>query len=140
MEIDGRMQALRPSERTSLEIVETPSVPDLGASLTWQQSFGIDFPASTPPNTPPQTLRDHLESMRKRSSEPPNEDNLVLWSNNSATSPDVIGVAQTILALPITQVSVERAFSHLPQVITNRRGNLLNSTVENILIRKLNYK
>jgi peptide methionine sulfoxide reductase MsrA len=32
--------------------------------------------------------------------------------------------------------SVEKAFSHLPLVITNRSGKLIDSTEENLLIRK----
>ena len=49
-------------------------------------------------------------------------------------------VAEIVLATPITQVSVERAFSHLPLIITDRRGRLLNSSVEDIIISKLNKK
>lgn len=45
-----------------------------------------------------------------------------------------------MLAVPATQVSVERAFSALATVLTKLRSKLTNRSLSNILITKLNFE
>lgn len=47
-------------------------------------------------------------------------------------------VAAVVLALPATQVTVERAFSNLPLLITDRSASLRTTTINDILTIKLN--
>lgn len=58
--------------------------------------------------------------------------------NNGSSDPGLEKLAKIVLALPVTQVTVERAFSHLPLVITNRRNRLMAKTIEAIFMVKFN--
>ncbi|XP_062553751.1 zinc finger BED domain-containing protein 4-like [Armigeres subalbatus] len=60
------------------------------------------------------------------------------WVNRRDTHPELYSVAKVVLAVPSNQVSVERAFSALPLVLTDRRSGLGEDTLENILLVKLN--
>lgn len=51
---------------------------------------------------------------------------------------DLYGIAQVVLATPATQVSVERAYSGLAQILTNHRTRLTKDHLNDILIIKLN--
>lgn len=62
---------------------------------------------------------------------------LQYWRNNNNN--DMKKLAQIALAVPATQVSVERAFSALSLILTKLRSKLSNKTINNILITKLNY-
>lgn len=62
------------------------------------------------------------------------------WRTVAMVDPELAAVAAVALALPVTQVSVERAFSHLPLTITARRTRLKGETIDNLLVVKLNLE
>lgn len=60
------------------------------------------------------------------------------WMKRKETHPELFEVAMVVLATPSNQVSVERAFSALPLVLTSHRIGLGQYTLEDILFLKLN--
>ncbi|XP_062551259.1 uncharacterized protein LOC134216373 [Armigeres subalbatus] len=60
------------------------------------------------------------------------------WVNRRDTHPELYAVASVVLAVPSNQISVERAFSALPVVMTDRRAGLGEENLRNILLVKLN--
>lgn len=52
--------------------------------------------------------------------------------------PELYEVATLLLSVPSNQVSVERSFSALGLVLTDKRTKMHDDTLENILIIKLN--
>lgn len=60
------------------------------------------------------------------------------WMGRKTSHPQLYEVAKVIFAVPSTQVSVERAFSALGLVLTERRTRLSETSLSNILLIKLN--
>ncbi|XP_062549966.1 uncharacterized protein LOC134214657 [Armigeres subalbatus] len=60
------------------------------------------------------------------------------WVNRRDTHPELYAVASVVLAVPSNQISVERAFSALPLVMTDRRAAIGEENLRNILLVKLN--
>lgn len=60
------------------------------------------------------------------------------WMQRKSTHPDLHAVAMVLLAVPATQVSVERAFSALSLVLSDHRITLGEDILSDILIIKLN--
>lgn len=60
------------------------------------------------------------------------------WLSRKTTHPELYAVAMVVLATPSNQVSVERAFSALGLILSNRRTQLAEDTLTNILLVKLN--
>lgn len=59
------------------------------------------------------------------------------WRSRVSSNPQLAALAEVILALPVTQVVVEREFSNLPLILTDRRSRLSVVSVENIVNVKL---
>lgn len=66
------------------------------------------------------------------------ESNVLDYWQNKKTDSDIYSVSQIVLATPATQVSVERAFSALAQILGPLRTNLSIENLNNILLIKLN--
>ena len=67
------------------------------------------------------------------------EKNLIeFWEKHKLKMPLLYQAAQIILAVPATQVSVERAFSALKIVLSEQRAQLTTESLKNILFIKLN--
>lgn len=47
-------------------------------------------------------------------------------------------LSKIVFAVPVSQASVERAFSTLRYILSDLRGNILSTNLENILLIKLN--
>lgn len=60
------------------------------------------------------------------------------WMSRKCTHPELYEVATILLAVPSNQVSVERAFSALGLVLSDKRTKMNDDTLENILLIKLN--
>lgn len=60
------------------------------------------------------------------------------WVARKFSHPELYSVAMVILAIPSTQVTVERAFSALAIVLSDLRTGLGEDTLANILLIKLN--
>lgn len=63
-------------------------------------------------------------------------DVLAWWSANESFFPRLAQVAKDILAIPITQVGVERVFNTARDVIGDRRHRLSTQTIRQIMILK----
>lgn len=60
------------------------------------------------------------------------------WNSIRHEYPNLYEVAKTVLAIPPTEVSVERNFSHLDFILNKRRNNLTDEALETILLLRLN--
>lgn len=63
---------------------------------------------------------------------------LDFWEQKKPSEPHLYALAQVVLAASCTQVSVERAFSALGLILTERRERLSEENLERILFVKLN--
>lgn len=74
-----------------------------------------------------------------KSNEPPAHfDVIKYWESQKFTNPELYRVAMIVLSSSATQVSVERGFSALKLMLSDRRMNLTGGSVENSLLLKLN--
>lgn len=60
------------------------------------------------------------------------------WERQKITEPEMHKLAQVVLSVPCTQVTAERAFSALGLILTDRRVNLSEKMLSNVLFVKLN--
>ncbi|XP_065323654.1 uncharacterized protein LOC135930795 [Gordionus sp. m RMFG-2023] len=60
---------------------------------------------------------------------------LTFWEENSLIYPELYTLSRFVMAVPATQVSVERGFSSLKYILSNLRGNLKDDILEDIMIR-----
>ena len=65
---------------------------------------------------------------------------LQYWEQRKHTSPYLYVLSSVVLALPVTQVSCERAFSGLKFILSDLRSQLSNDVLEDILIIRANHK
>ncbi|XP_055906354.1 zinc finger BED domain-containing protein 4-like [Eupeodes corollae] len=63
---------------------------------------------------------------------------LTFFQNLKLKSPNIFEIAMVVLGVPATQVSVERAFSSLSFILSERRYNLNSKTLESLLLVRLN--
>lgn len=67
-----------------------------------------------------------------------NKNVLCYWASMAVTNPDLQKLAMSVIALPVTQVSVERAFSCLKFIFPPLRSSLNEKVLEDILFIRLN--
>lgn len=84
------------------------------------------------------SIQESLEQLQYEEKLPFNANILHFWKTKIYKNYAVAKIAEVALAVPATQVSVERAFSALPVVMTKQRRNLSSENLENILLLKLN--
>lgn len=61
------------------------------------------------------------------------------WEKHTNTYAALYALAKIVLAVPGTQVSVERLFSQLKFILNDNRANLSSTVLNNILLLKSNY-
>lgn len=129
-----------PTPSQSLPADEEPSSP-----TTWQKfilNSSPDLPAVTTSKLRTRetvlSFRDRLLLLKQRTITQEHVTTFEYWHKRKYDDPEMTAVAAVVLALPSTQVTVERAFSYLPLIITNRRVRLRTTTVNDILTIKLN--
>ncbi|XP_036320396.1 uncharacterized protein LOC118734823 [Rhagoletis pomonella] len=83
-------------------------------------------------------LKQKLENLAYTQRVPFEADILEYWKARSINDNDIGQLVQVVLAVPSTQVSVERAFSALGTILTKLRTRLSKETLNNLLIVKLN--
>lgn len=126
-------------------MVPTPSQPlpddeEPSSPTTWQK-FILNSSPDLPAVIEPQTVlsfRDRVLLLKQRTMAQEHMTIFEYWHKHKFDDPEMTAVAAVVLALPATQVTVERAFSYLPLIITDKRGRLHTTTVNNILTIKLN--
>lgn len=86
----------------------------------------------------PKTLLERLEDLENQD-EPVGLINVQdHWRAKQASDPEMAELANVILAVPASQVSVERAFSALPMIFTTKRSKLGDANLEAQLFVTLN--
>ena len=68
----------------------------------------------------------------------PNESVLKYWATHKNIKNELYQLANIIFSVPATQVSVERCFSAVKLILSNKRYNLGHSTLEDIILLKFN--
>jgi hAT family C-terminal dimerisation region len=70
---------------------------------------------------------------------PKKRSDLITWWNEKAeTLPILSGVALDTISIPVSEVSVERLFSHLKIILSKHRSKLTGPLLEDILFLRLN--
>lgn len=92
-------------------------------------------------NLSKQTVKETLLLLNNSEMVSPETDILQFWKIklNGCKDKYLILLIQTVLAVPTTQVSVERAFSALGLFLTKTRTRLSDKNLENSLLVKLNF-
>jgi hAT family C-terminal dimerisation region len=106
-----------------------------------QQFFRTNFRQPTSHSSAGKTDEDIQQKKFNISNQPPinlSENVLHNWEKRRYDEPNLFKISQVILAVPPTQVSVERAFSALGLVLTARRNRLGDKTIDDLLVCKLN--
>ena len=67
-----------------------------------------------------------------------NCDVLAYWEGKKNIYPELFEVSQVVLGVPVTQVSVERSFSHLKFILSDQRASMGEELLEDVLIVRLN--
>ena len=83
-------------------------------------------------------LKDLLESYYSEERIDKTSNVLMYWESQKAKKPELFLLSQIVLALPVTQVSVERAYSGLKFILSDLRYNLSADILESILIKRAN--
>lgn len=71
---------------------------------------------------------------------PINSNILDFFNDVKLKQPHLTAIAQVVLATPATQVSVERAFSALHFILSERRSSISADNLNSLLLIKLNHK
>jgi hypothetical protein len=119
----------------------TPSLSSSSSSSTetWENFEDTFFSGSTVVNQPcDESLKSRLEALSLCDRVPVNEDILNYWAVKRLSDDDIGFLAEIVLAVPATQVSVERAFSGLHWVLSPQRTKLSDKHLDDILTIKLN--
>ncbi|XP_065083430.1 uncharacterized protein LOC135705586 [Ochlerotatus camptorhynchus] len=85
--------------------------------------------------------RSFIQQLKALDSEPRQSHDYNVWQHwleRKNTHPELYGVAMVVLSTHSTQVSVERSFSALALVLSDRRVSLGEGTLDNTLLIKLN--
>lgn len=91
--------------------------------------------SAIPTNHPTiETLLKNFKNMKY----PINRPAFEFWSKEKGNHPELYKIASAVFAIPPTQCSVERAFSAFANVLTSHRTKLSDSTLQNILLVKIN--
>ncbi|KAF2883044.1 hypothetical protein ILUMI_23121 [Ignelater luminosus] len=59
------------------------------------------------------------------------------WMNKENVSPNLFKIAKNIISMPVTEVSVERAFSAMKYILNSQSSKLAEKLLEDILLIKL---
>lgn len=104
--------------------------------MFYSQQLGVNVSNSYPGL---RCIKQQIFYLKNRNRMPLNVNAMQQWQENSLVNPELYKLACVLLAVPTSQVSVERAFSALACVLTNRRTRIGKENLENILLVKLNY-
>lgn len=84
-------------------------------------------------------IRERIVALQQRDKEHVMLTNVMgYWATAAPHDPEMAAIAAVVLAAPATQVTVERAFSSLPLILTDKRTNLGPDLLNMLLTVKLN--
>lgn len=120
------------SQKTTEQNTTSSNLDDFMKSL-----FGGSSP-STSQNTSENTFVKQVNALDLETHQSYKYDTWKHWTDRKDSHPELSEVALTIMTVPATQVSVERAFSALALVLSPARTKLSAPNLANILLIKLN--
>ncbi|KYN19991.1 hypothetical protein ALC57_07762 [Trachymyrmex cornetzi] len=85
-------------------------------------------------------IRNYLNSFFQLPRLKSKENILQFWKKNRRSMPDLYKLASIVLAVPSTQVSVERLFSSLKYILSPLRSDLNENIINDILLIRANAK
>lgn len=97
-------------------------------------------PLKTQSQTRKSSLDKDIEIYEKTSAPPTRKCTIEWWTENLNVFPVLGPIALAILCAPITEVSVERLFSHLNLILTKNRSQMKDSLIDDIVFLRLNEK
>lgn len=83
-------------------------------------------------------ITEHLKKIATWPRLPRNANILEFWEKKKHLEPELYELACVVMAVPMTQVSVERAFSHLRQVLSVLRYSLNSQLIKDIMLIRCN--
>ena len=84
-------------------------------------------------------LSEHLNKVKEWPRLPRDSNILEFWERKRYLQPELYQLAEVVLAVPMTQVSVESSFSHLKHVVSVLRYSLSASLIEDIILIRCNH-
>lgn len=117
----------------------SPSTHEVDLEELYNKELGVVDTAIASDSQHIRNVKQQISALKNRARLPRRTDALQQWQETKISNPDLYKLATTVLAVPSSQVTVERAFSALALVLTYLRTSLKKDSLENILIVKLNY-
>lgn len=90
------------------------------------------------PADPVTNIKELLRNFSKHPRLPSDTDILMFWETKKISHPELYQLATTVMAVPMTQVSVERSFSHLRFILDVLRSRLSEKEIKELLFVRLN--
>ena len=81
----------------------------------------------------------HFENVKRVSVSETSFDVIQFWENCDEKNKELSEIAKIVFAVPATQVTVERAFSTLKFILSDKRANIEDVLLEDILLINLYY-
>lgn len=126
-----------PPLRDQVSVV--PVLQPTDADLSERDQLFLRIWKTIPPeNDRPSSIRDRLLQLERQPQPCPSIDKVLYWRALAQRDTEMGELASVVLALPASQVSVERAFSALPLILTKLRTRTSNSNMKSLLDCRLN--
>ncbi|KAL4131056.1 hypothetical protein QTP88_008407 [Uroleucon formosanum] len=107
-------------------------------SLSNSQEFPELSSSTTTTTTPIRIILNTFDSFENSTKLPHSEDIITFWKNKKNEMPELYQLSKVLMAVPTTQLSVERLFSSLKFVLNDLRSNLGANVLEQIIILRSN--
>lgn len=119
------------------DVREIPSAPRQSAQSELEALIELEDPIN--PVLEHMGIEYKLKQFVFRERQHSSSDILNYWKMRQYAEPELYKLAEAVLSIPSTQVSVERAFSSLPLILKKNRLSLSSVSLSNILMVRLNY-
>ncbi len=86
------------------------------------------------------SIQDTFKDFCSRKRLHPNDDVIAYWNNNGFANSNLVAVANAILSIPGTQVSVERSFSDLKFILNDFRTKIDEFLLDSVLFLRINNR
>lgn len=135
LEIRKIVKTLRKLPYKKLFAVSKRSKPKLDCPTRWNSTYGMDINIMN-------ELNDRSRMPRLKLPRAGNKEVSIVdwWYGFRSSKPELYNLVAAFLAIPCTQVSVERSFSVLALILTKHRTLLSEENLRNILFIRLNQE
>jgi hypothetical protein len=96
--------------------------------------------ANSQTSQPSDALEEELKKYEASYAPIPRQNAMTWWKNRSTDFPILSAIAFDIISVPVTEVTVERLFSHLKIVVNRHRSLLKGDLINDILFLRMNEK